>query len=103
MPIVEEVRKDDIGTVFRVTMYDGSNVLDISSATTKNFVFQNADGIILTRAGVFTIDGIDGKLEYVSIADDLSVAGKWKLQVALVLPSGQWRSNIVNFKVYANL
>jgi len=103
MPIVEEVHQNDVGTVFRVTIYDGSTVLDISGATTKSIIFKDADGTIVTQDGTFTTDGTDGQLEYVTIAGDLTVLGKWKLQSYVVLPSGSWKSNIVNFRVYANL
>ena len=103
MPFVEEVHKDDIGTVFLVTLYDGSTALDVSGAIVKQIVFQDADGTVTTQTATFTTDGTDGKIQYTTIADDLSVVGKWKIQGYVQLASGQWKSNVGNFRVYSNL
>ena len=45
MAFIEEAHVDDVGTIFRVTVYDttssgGTSVADISGATTKQFTFK---------------------------------------------------------------
>ena len=45
MAFVEEAHVNDIGTVFRVTVYDttstgGTTIANISSASTKKFIFN---------------------------------------------------------------
>ena len=48
MAFVEQAHVNDIGTIFRVTVYDttsagGTTVADISGATTKKFTFKRPD------------------------------------------------------------
>jgi len=98
-----EIHVGDITTKFLVTVTDDSVAEDISSATTKDIIFRKPDGTLLTKAGVFETDGTDGKLFYLTIADDLDTEGVWSLQVSLILSSGTWKSDVSEFTVYANL
>lgn len=103
-----EIHLGDIGTIFRVTLYDKacdgtSAVLDISGATTLEMIFKAPSGAKTTQTATLTGDGTDGQLEYVTVADDLDEVGEWKIQVYVVFPSGSWRSDIGKFTVYANL
>ena len=54
MAFIEEAHVDDVGTIFRVTVYDttssgGSTVADISGATVKQFTFKRPDGTTFTK------------------------------------------------------
>jgi len=98
-----EIRKGDIGTVFTITVMDGSAAVDISTATTKNIVFKKPDKTILPKAGSFVTDGTDGKISYTTVSGDLSKAGEWCVQGAIVMPAGTWKTDIDHFTVYANL
>ena len=58
MAFVEQAHVNDIGTIFRVTVYDttstgGTTVADISSASTKKFTFKRPDGTTFERVAVF--------------------------------------------------
>lgn len=99
-----EIRVDDIGTTFRVTIKNKSTgeIQDISDATTLDFIFTKANKEIVTKDGTLVTDGSDGKVEYVTLEGDLDVAGTWRLQVYLVLPSGEWRTNKHSFRVHRN-
>ena len=71
MAFIEEAHVDDVGTIFRVTVYDttssgGTSVADISGATTKQFTFKRPDGTTFTKTAVFTTDGTDGNIQYVT-------------------------------------
>ena len=57
----------------------------------------------VVKTAVLTNTGVDGKMQYTTVADDLDIEGKWKIQGKVVLPTGTWRSDISSFKVYANL
>jgi len=98
-----EIHRLDVGTVFEVTLMDGSSVVNISTATTKEIYFQLPNGTKLTKSASFTTDGTDGKLRYTTVADDLSLAGGWRIQAHIITPAGQWRSDLGKFKVYENL
>lgn len=108
MAFVEQAHVNDIGTVFRVTVYDttstgGSIIADISDAITLTISFRRPDGSTFDRSASFTDDGTDGQIEYATVNGDLNKAGTWGLQAYIVTPSGRWRTNVANFRVYENL
>ena len=108
MAFVEQAHVGDVGTIFRVTVYDttstgGTTVADISNATTKTFTFKKPNGTTFQRTAVFTSDGADGDIQYLSTASDLSVAGTWNLQAYVVTPAGDWSTSVGTFKVHENL
>jgi hypothetical protein len=100
---VQEIHLGDIGTVFEITLKDCDTPVNVSTATTKQIIFQKPDKTNLTKTATFSTDGSDGKIRYVTVASDLSVKGTWKIQAKVVMPSGTWSSNIETFKVYENL
>lgn len=103
-----EIHLNDIGTVFRATVKDKacdgtSSVLDVGAATTLNMIFKSPSGVVSTKNAVFTTDGSDGQIQYITVDGDLNEVGQWKLQVYIVLPSGSWRSDVGTFYVHENL
>ena len=109
MAFLEEAHVNDIGTIFRVTVYDttstgGSVVAYISSATTITFTFKRPDGTTFTKSGAFTSDGTDGKVQYTTIDGDLNGAGTWSLQVLIVISGGlTHNTNVATFRVFENI
>ena len=108
MAFTEQSHVNDIGTIFRVTVYDktstgGTSVADISTATSKTFYFRTPSGSTISRSAVFTTDGSDGKIEYASVDGDLSAPGNWELQAKIVSPDGSFNTDVGNFRVYENL
>lgn len=100
----EEIHVNDIGTVFEVTVMDGANVLDISSASSLRILLRKPGGnVVLDKAAVLSGDGTDGKMRYVSVADDLDIAGKWKIQGFVQNPAGSWHTDVDSFRVYRNI
>ena len=101
---IDEIRKDDVGTVFERQIKDGSTIIDISSATTLQIIFQKPDKTFITRTAVLTAGGTDGKLRYVSLTGDLDDIGLWKWQASVILSGGgPWKTNILDFQVHENL
>jgi hypothetical protein len=98
-----EIHMNDVGTKFLVTVTDGTTAVDISSATTKQLIFQKPSGTKLTKATVFTNDGTDGKMQYSVVADDFDEAGSYKLQGKVVISDGTFYTDIHTFKVHRNL
>ncbi len=101
--MAEDVHVGDIGTKFVATIMDGAALVDVSSATTQQFVLKPESGASKTVTTTFTTDGTDGKIEYTTILNDIDTAGIWKLQAYIVLATGTWRSDIYWFKVDTNL
>lgn len=99
-----EIHKNDVGTIFRVTMKDGDTAVDISTATTKRLIFTKPDGVKVNKNTSFYTDGVDGIMQYTTTASgDLDVCGNWRIQGYVALPSGSWHTDIVSFKVHDNL
>ena len=108
MAFIEELHNGDIGTIIRATIRDlqadGSKIiLDISSASLMELIFRKPDGTKITQTAVFTTDGTNGQIEYVILIGDIDQDGDWKVQGRVVLPSGDWKSDIKTFKVHENL
>ena len=101
---INEIRKGDIGTVFERTIKDGDVVIDISSASPLQIIFQKPDdGAFVTQTAVFTTNGTDGKLRYVTLLDDLDEIGVWQWQAKITLGGGTWKTDILDFQVHENL
>lgn len=99
----KEIRIGDIGTDFRITLYECDEIVDISSMINGYIYLQKPDGTLLTKPASLFTDGTDGIIHYESIAGDLDQKGTWKIQGKVWLPSGEWGSDIEKFKVYENL
>jgi len=108
MAFVEQAHVNDIGTIFRVTIYDttstgGSTVADVSDTTMRTLYFGRPDGTTFSRSAVLTTDGTDGKIEYTTVDGDLNTAGTWSIQAYVVSAAGSWNSTVGNFRVFENL
>lgn len=103
MAVLDEVHNGDIGTVFEATITDAGVVVDISSATTKDLNFLKPSAATLNKAAVFTTDGTDGKIRYVTLSGDLDEDGKWSIQGHVVFGGGSWKTNVVEFNVFGNV
>ena len=98
-----DIHVGEVGTVFEITIKEGGVGVDISTATQLQITFKKPTGESLVKTAVFTTDGTDFKLRYVSIADDLDVDGPWQLQARVDMPSWQGYSTIGHFQVEPNL
>lgn len=102
--MTEEIHVGDIGTKFLVTIKEGTSVVDISSATTKEIIFlkpEAASGTV--EVAEFETDGTDGKIYYLSGTSFLDTAGEWTIQAHVAIGTDEWRSSFGTFVVYDNL
>ncbi len=100
----DEIHKGDIGTIIELTIKDGTIIVDISGATTKQIFFRKPDETtVLTKTGTLTTDGTDGKVRYTTISGDLDEVGVWQVQAHVITPAGEWRSDIKDMSVHDNL
>lgn len=99
-----EIRIDDVGTQFLITLKDGSDIVNLAGATVKQIIFHKPDSSLLTKNASLYTDGTDGKLYYTSIDGDLDQEGLWKIQVVVnFTSSAKFHSDIGTFQVYSNL
>ena len=86
------VHKNDVGTTFRWTVFEDSAV-DVSAATVKQVKFVRPDSTQLTKTLSFSTksgdkgDGSDGRVEYVSVANDINQKGTYKWALHLSFPA----------------
>ena len=99
---MSSLRKGDVGTALRWTVSEDGNAVDVSVATVKQLKLVKPDGTQLTKSLVNSTkgsdkkDGTDGRVEYVTVAGDVSLKGtyKWQLFFNLVSWSGNsWQGS----------
>ena len=98
-----EIHKGDIGTVLTITIKDSATAVDISGATTKNFVLKKPGGSLTTITANFTGSGTSGVVNFTSTSSHFDTTGTYQLQVYIADATGTWRTDIYSFFVYPNL
>jgi hypothetical protein len=99
-----EIHIGDVGTVLTFTVKNQAGVVvNLSTATQHDLIFRKPDGTVLSKTGAFVTDGSDGKIKYVTVAGFLDLAGIWKVQADIDYATTKWKSDIGEFRVYANL
>lgn len=101
--MADQIRENDVGTQFIITVYDGTEIMDLSDATDKIITFRKPDYSLLEVTPSFYTDGTDGKLRYISTAGILTPHGFWNLQATITTASGSWSSTKHEFTVSQNL
>ena len=101
----KKIHVGDEKTVLRALITDDVTGLfvDISSATTKTIKLQKTDGTVVEKTAVFTTDGTDGYIQYITVTGDIDQAGGWKIQGFVDGPNFRNHSTIKSFLVYENL
>lgn len=101
--MADRIFEGDIGTVFEVEIQEDDVALDISAATAMTIKFEKTDGTVVAKTAVFTTDGSDGLIRYVTVAGDLDQPGLWRLQGHVTLPSWSGSSTMDRFRVHKAL
>ena len=98
------IHNGDVGTTFRLTITDtAGTAIDISAASTKKIYFYAPDGSKLAKTAVFTTDGKDGQIEYVSVSGDIDVTGAWLAQGYIEAGTSKYYSEKITFDVLDNI
>jgi hypothetical protein len=99
-----EIHLGDKGTVFRVTVQDQDGTpVDLSVASAREFIFRKPDGVIVKKTGTNTGTGADGKMQYITVANDLDQTGTWRVQGRVAIGAGEWHTDQYRFIVHPNL
>jgi hypothetical protein len=105
MSAIDDIHVADEGTIIRVELKDGGEVLDVSTASIKKIKFKKPNGTVVSKNAAFTTDGSDGKIQYTTEASPnniLDEPGKWEYQ-AYIEMSGKWHSEKLTFIVRDNV
>lgn len=93
----------NVGSVIQVTVRNEDAVYDISTATTKKFIFIKPTGVSVIKDAAFVNTGTDGLLKYTTLAGDLDVDGTWRIQVYIEISGKKFYSDVTDFVVSPNL
>jgi hypothetical protein len=97
-----EIHALDYGTELRITVKDDDVVVDISAATSTEFLIRKPDGTLLTVTADFYTDGTDGVLTYTTVEGDTDIVGLYKFQARIAL-GGVFYTSWATFKVHCNV
>ena len=105
--MASEIHQNDIGTRFLLTVKDGSDLVNISGATSLQVDFRKPSDTVVNRSALRLDDGssVSGVMYYDTVAGDLDEVGKYKLQGKIFLGggSGTFYTDIHTFQVHCNL
>jgi hypothetical protein len=98
-----EIHVGDKGHRTTITFKDGTAVVDISGATTKQVWFRRPSGSVLKLDGTFTTDGTDGKI-YVdsTVSCFVSAGDTWEVQGYFETATQTFHSDKTIFEVHSN-
>jgi 5-hydroxyisourate hydrolase-like protein (transthyretin family) len=101
--MASQIHVGDIGTTLIVTVLEDGAIVDISSATSLEITIKKPNGTTETKTGVFTTDGTDGRMQYISIAGDFDQPGNYRIQGKVDITGGTYYTSVGSFKVHCNL
>ena len=99
----ENIQVDDFGWVGRLTLQQDGTAKDISSYTTRQFIFTDPDGTAATKTALFDSDGTDGKLKYTTLDGDIDSVGNWQVTARIINTGSELTSDPHEFRVKARL
>jgi len=82
------IHEGDVGTAIEVEILDDGAARDISTLSAGVLYLKKPDFSVLTKTAVLSSSGTDGKIRYVTIADDMVPAGDWFGQIKCTLSGG---------------
>ena len=98
-----EIHKGDVGTVFTFTIKDSDTSVDISNATTLQFLLKGPGGTTTTISANMVGTGSTGSINFTSTAAHFDTSGTYKLQGVVADTSGSWHTDVYEFFVWPNI
>ena len=98
------IHVNDSTTVQMVIVDELDQPVDISDATTLEFLLESPDESVKVATGTLVTDGKDGAMQFVAICDNkFDTAGTWKIQGHCVCGTGTFHTDIVEVPIKFNL
>lgn len=98
-----EIHKNNVGTVFQVTITEDGSAVDISSTTSRLIRFKKPGGTTVEKSGTLVGGGTSGIMNYTAESGFLDACGTWKIQGFVDFGDDEHYSDVAKFKVYPNL
>lgn len=101
--MVSSMHAGSVGVSLLMTIEDGDSPVDLTGATTVEFVFRKPDWVGITKTATIYGAATDGVLRYVSADGDFDDVGEWRWQAHVVFPSSEFWSDIADLEVLPNI
>ena len=95
----DDITVDDYGWVGKLRLVQDATPVDISSYTTRQFIFKSPVGTVTTKAATFDDDGTDGILKYTVADGDIDRSGSWRVQARISKTGVELTSDPLHFQV----
>ena len=99
----ENIQVDDFGWVGKLTLKQDGIAEDISSYTTRIFIFTDPTGTSTDKTATFDTDGTDGTLKYTTIDGDVDAAGNWNVVARISKAGSELTSDPLEWRAKARL
>jgi hypothetical protein len=96
-------QSNDVGITITITVTKDGVAQDLRAATAKQIIIRKASGIVLTKDAEFVTTGADGKIQYTTVAGDLSGSGRFYVQARVAYGTVDVRTEVSQFDVMENL
>jgi len=93
----------DTGTIIRLTVKEGTEIVDISGATTMQIKLQRKSKVVSVHDAEWYTDGTDGIMQITSGSDMIDEKGKWLAQGYIEIPGWQGHTSKVQVEVDDNV
>lgn len=101
----------DVGTPFRLALFDGLDPIEIDTATVIELVFRTPSSKVFVRPGVATTGNVTlhnlvaphNVAYYESRVGDLLEWGNWRVQARVVVEGRAFHSDVLEFVVDPNI
>ena len=95
------IHVDDYGWVGKLRIVQDGVAVDISSYTTRTFIFTPPDEEEVEKTATFTTTGTDGYLQYTAEAAFYDTVGVWKVRALVEKTGSELTSATLYFYVKA--
>ena len=99
----QNIHVDDYGWTGRQPLVQDKVAQDISSYTTRQFIFKPPTGAVKVKTATFDTDGVNGVLKYVIESGVIDQVGEWKVQARIAKSGAEITSDEIAFMVQPRL
>lgn len=95
----DNIHVGDYGWVGKLRMVQSGGAVDISSYTTRWFIFRKPSGGTVMGSASFTSGGTDGYVQYAIESGVISEPGLWRVEARLNKTGAELTSDALQFEV----
>lgn len=101
---MEDVQVNSYGWNLDLSILDDQQApVDVSAATSIQFVLKKPDATKIVVSAGFVSDGSDGKVRHEVVQGEITQVGTWRVQAHIITPTQDLWSTVAQFSVKGNL